>query len=151
MALPEPDDGLTVNQAAFDDTDQDVFDVTDTEVDPAEDDATAQLDTPTVRDGVALAPGWVTVTVRVTCGEPLVVVKVTVAVRDAVEVLARTVNATAVLPEPEVGLTVNQAAFDDALQVVFDDTETDAPAAEADATDQFVPLKTRVGTAVAPG
>ena len=62
--------------------------------------------------------------VRVTCGEPLVVVYVAVAVRDEADVLAATVNVTEALPEPEAGLRVSQVALDEALQVVFEDSVT---------------------------
>ena len=79
--LDEPEAGLTVNHEASDDTDHDAFAVTDTAVDPTAADGTDHDDTFTVNDGVT--PGWVTDTVRVTCGEPLVVMKVTVALRDA--------------------------------------------------------------------
>jgi len=73
----------------LDDTDHDVFDVTDTGVDPADADGTDQLDRFSVNDGVTTAtPGCVTDTVRVTCGLPDVVVNVTVAERDAEAVLA---------------------------------------------------------------
>ena len=50
--MPDPEVGLAVNQAALDDTDHDVFDVTATAVEPAEADGTDQLDGPTVNDGV---------------------------------------------------------------------------------------------------
>ena len=73
---------------AFDDTDHDVFDVTDTGVDPADADDTDQADTFNVNDGVNAAPGCVTDTVRVTCGEPDDVTNVTVALRDADAVFA---------------------------------------------------------------
>ena len=86
--LFEPAAGLTVNQVASDEADQVVLEVTDSEVDPVEADGTDQVDRLSVNDGVTAAPGWVTDTVRVTCGEPVVVVSVTVAVRDDVAVLA---------------------------------------------------------------
>ena len=73
---------------AFEDTDQVVFADTDTDVDPADADDTDQLDTFNVNDGVTAAPGCVTDTVRVTCGEPDDVVNVTVALRDVVAVFA---------------------------------------------------------------
>ena len=63
-----------------DDTDQVVFDVTDTAVDSADADGTDQAEMFTVSD----TPGWVTATVCVNCGLPLVVTNVTVALRDAV-------------------------------------------------------------------
>ena len=85
---PEPEAGLTVNQVESDDTDQVVFDDTTTPVDPANADTTHHADTFNVNDGVNAAPGCVTDTVRVTCGEPLVVVNVTVALRDADAVFA---------------------------------------------------------------
>jgi hypothetical protein len=69
----------------LDDTDQDVFDVTATAVDPAEADGTDQLDRLKLSDGDTVAvPGWVTVSVCVTCGEPLVVRNSIVAVRAVV-------------------------------------------------------------------
>jgi len=66
-----------------DDTDHDVFDDTDTGVDPAEADTTDHADTPTVNTGgTTTTPGWVTDTVRATCGLPDVVTNVTMALRD---------------------------------------------------------------------
>ena len=53
------------------------------------------------------APACVTAIVRVTCGEPLVVVTVTVPEREDVDVFAAAVNATVALFEPDDGLTVN--------------------------------------------
>ena len=153
MPLLEPEVGLTVNQAASDDNDHDVFDVTDTDVDPAEADGTDQLDTPTVNDGVTVAtPGCVTDTVRVTCGVPLVVVNVTVADRADVAVLACADKVTVPLLEPEVGLTVNQAASDDTDHDVFDVTDTAVDPAEADGTDQLDTPTVNDGVTVAvPG
>ena len=49
---------------------------------------TFQIANAKLNDGVTTTPGWVTDTVRVTCGEPLVVVNVTVALRDADAVFA---------------------------------------------------------------
>jgi len=86
--LPEPVDGEADSHDALDDTDQVTFDVTKTEADPFEYDGTDQLDALRVNDGVSVAPGCVTVTVRVTWGDPLVVVTVTVAERAVVAVLA---------------------------------------------------------------
>ena len=88
-ALPDPVDVLSSNHEAFDDTDQVVFDDTATEVDSEYHVATVQEDVLSVNDGPpAPAPGWVTETVRVTCGAPLVVANVTVALRADVAVLA---------------------------------------------------------------
>ena len=66
-----------------------MFAVTDTAVDPADADDTDHADTFNVNDGVTTAaPGCVTDTVRVTCGEPDDVTNVTVALRDDVVVFA---------------------------------------------------------------
>jgi hypothetical protein len=87
--LPEPVDGLNNSHEAVVDALQVVLDATATDVDSEYHDAAVQDDIPKVKVfDPDPAPGWVTDTVCVTCGEPLVVVNVTVADRDAVAVLA---------------------------------------------------------------
>jgi len=123
--LPEPDVGLTVNHVALDDALQVVFDVTDTEVEAEFEEGTVHDDIDSASDGVTtVTPGWFTETVRVTALPPEVVVTVTVAVLAEVDVLAAACSVKEPLPEPDVGLTVNHVALDDALQVVFDVTVT---------------------------
>jgi len=63
-------------------------------------------------------------TVLVTTGPPVVVVNVTVALRDAAEVLATTSNVTSPFPVPATVSAVNQDTPDstDTLQVAFDVT-----------------------------
>ena len=65
-----------------------MFAVTDTDADEADADGTDQLDRFNVNDGVTVAPGCDTCTVRDTCGEPLVDKNVTVALREDVAVFA---------------------------------------------------------------
>ncbi|MCL2783089.1 MAG: hypothetical protein FWD80_03840, partial [Propionibacteriaceae bacterium] len=133
--LPDPDDGLTVSHVALDDALQVVFDVTETDVDPAFAEPTVHDDIDSVSDGVTtVTPGCVTATVRVTAVPPEVVVAVMVAVLAEVDVLAAACNITEPLPDPEVGLTVSHVALDDALQVVFDVTVTDVESEFAEPT-----------------
>ena len=90
------------------------------------------------QSSAALAPACVTAIVRVTAGEPLVVVIVTVAERADVDAFTAAVKLTPALPEPEVGDTVNQLAFDDTLHVVFDVTDVVVPSApDADGPEAF--------------
>lgn len=70
---------------------------------------------------VAAAPACATVTVCVT----LPAVNVTVAVRDAVEVLASVEMLRVLLPVPEVELTVHHDSLDDAIQLVLEVTVID--------------------------
>jgi len=84
--LPVPVAGDTVSHAAFDVTDTAVFDVTATAVEPPA--SGAAHDAADKVNVGATCPGWDTVKVRVTTGEPEVVVNVTVAVRAAVAVFA---------------------------------------------------------------
>jgi len=85
--LPEPVAGPTVNQVALEVALQVVLAVTDTAATEDEADGIVQLTALSVNDGAVLTPGCVTVTVCVTDGLPLVVVKVSVAVRAAAAVL----------------------------------------------------------------
>jgi len=123
--LPVPLVGAAVNQLAPGDTltAQVVFDVTDRGLEPPATATSHAVVGEIVKVGAAGA--WFTVTVLVTCGLPAVVVNVTVALRELVEVFAAAVNVTEPPPVPVSGATVNQLAPAETLtaQVVFDITD----------------------------
>ena len=103
---PEPDDGDTVNQFESDTACHDVFDDTAIVTEPA----VAPRDHPDGNDNdgfTPAAPGCVTVIGTLTCGLPLVVVNVTVAMRALVDALTSACNDKVPLPEPDVGDTCN--------------------------------------------
>ena len=114
VADVDPDVGLTVNQVALDDAVQLALEVTDTDVldalalgDQAEDDnRNACCVTDTVFDTPTL-------------------VNVTVPVRAEAPVFAAADNVAADDVDPEAGLTVNQVALDDTVQLVLEVTDTD--------------------------
>ena len=96
--LPEPDTAETVIQSTSFDTVHVVFDVTVTTCVPPP--ATGVHDVgDTVKVKVSLA-AWVTVTICVTAGVPLVVVNVTVPVRGEVVVFAAACTNTGAFPDP---------------------------------------------------
>ena len=132
--LPDPDDWLNSNQGAVDVTAQVALDDTVTEVVAEYHDGRLHDARFRVNDGppTVPAPGCVTVTVRVTWGEPKVVTNVTVAVRDDADVFVWADKVTDPFPKPEAGDTVSQAASDDTPQVVFEDNTTSVEAVEAD-------------------
>ena len=135
---PEPVAGLTFNHDALVDTDADhaAFDDTATDDEPAAADGTAHDDTPNTRVGAG-APGWVTVTVRDTLGEPDEVFTVTVADREDEPVFAAADNVTDPSFEPVDGLAVNHDAPDDTDtdHDAFDETCTDDEPANDEGTD----------------
>ena len=94
-------------------------------------------------------PGWRTVTVFVTTGEPVVVVNVTIAVRAAVDGFSVAFNRTM----PAVGLftllTANQDWSEENVQLAFDVTWTVVSAVDADARSQVAGLTDNV--AATPG
>jgi len=49
VALPVPDNGDTLSQLEYDETDHDVFDVKEVEVDPPDADGTVQVEMPSTR------------------------------------------------------------------------------------------------------
>ena len=104
-----------------------------------------------VNVGAAPEPGWVTDTVRVTAGEPDVVVNVIVADRDVVVVFAAAFRVTDPLPLPVAGEIVTHVAFELALHVTFDVTVTGDDADDADGTDHDEVLSVNAGVTAAPG
>ena len=134
VEFPAPVVGVTVNHDAPDDTDtdHDVFDVTDTVVDPDAADGRSHLDAPNSKTTGA---GWVTVIVHVNCPGPDVLATVTVPARDAMPAFAAADNVNVPLPEPDVGATVNQDWFEEAAHDVLDDNDTVVDADADDGTD----------------
>jgi len=130
-----PDVADTLTHAAFDDTDQEVFDVTATAAGPpATGAAQADADKVNVGAGSTTDVGWVMVTDAVAAGLPTVLVKVTIPLRAAVVVLAVTDSLTGVLltgfairPKPVCGVTVTQDGAEATFHTVLDGTmmETD--------------------------
>ena len=121
-----------LTHAAFEDTDQVVFDVTATDVDapPA---TGAQVAAARLNVGAATAAdvGWVTVTDAVEAGLPTVLVKVTTPVRAAAVLLAVTASLTGVLvseleirPKPVCGVTVTQDGAEATFHAVLEGTMT---------------------------
>ena len=146
--FPLPDVRDKDTHAALDDTDHDVFDVTATDVvAPAAGGAHDEPDNVSV-GAAAATPACETDTVRVTAGDPEVVVKVTVAVRADVDVFAAAVNDTETFPLPDVRDKDTHAALDDTDHDVFDVTATDvdAPAATGAQVDA---ARVKVGAAAA--
>jgi len=104
---PVPDVGDVVNHAVFDDvTDHAPEALTCMNTPVPAFVAMSHVVRSTVNTGAVPAPGCVTDTVRVTAGEPDVVVNVIVAVRDVVVVFAAAFRVADPLPFPDVGDTV---------------------------------------------
>lgn len=82
-----------------------VDDDTDVDTWAASDDGTDHADSPTLKVGPLLAPGWDTATVRDSAGDP-VVVNVTTAARDVLVVFATADSVTVPLFVPVAGDTV---------------------------------------------
>jgi len=150
---PVPDVGDVVNHAVFDDvTDHDVFDDKAMNTPVPAFVAISHVVRSTVNVGAAPIPGCVTDTVRVTAGEPDVVVNVIVADRDAVVVFAAAFRVTDPLPLPVAGDTVTHVALELALHVTFDVTVTGDDADDADGTDHDDTFNVNAGvTTAAPG
>lgn len=118
----DPDAGVTVNHVALDDAAQLVLEVTETEA--------LAAPTPGAHvDGDKTNAFCVTVTVLVTPA----LVKVIVPVRAAKLVFTAADKVAVADVDPDVGLTVNHVALDDAVQLVLEVTETDVLAAFAPA------------------
>ena len=134
--VPEPVAGLIVSQLESDVACQVTSVVMKRKAEVALAVGTPQADND--KDNAAMeveVPGWLTVTVRDTT-PPEVVVTVTVADLDEVAMLAVACKLTDPLPEPDDGLTLSHDAFDEALQVVLDVTDTEVEPELAETSDQ---------------
>ena len=129
--LPAPADGLSVSHEASQDADQVVFDATHHPRFQLSQSWGTDTASGRSNDGVTSTGACPTSTVRVTCGKLDVVVTVTVALRNDAVVFGWADKTTAPSPEPVAGLTVNQAALDEADQVTLDVTGTDVDAVNA--------------------